>query len=321
MNLERSEQKLLAACNRHGLLPGTFNTYRGYLRRYVAALSQGRCQDLQTFLDHLATERKVSPSTIKQAVCALVFYIRHVQGKDPGRLLFPKAKGGRRAPTCLSLAEAHLVFQRMTGLPLLQASLMLGAGLRVRECLQLRLKDLDFSNHTIAVHGGKGDKDRTVPMPRALLASLEDRVQRCLLRHHDDRRGGVICPVPQESLRRKLGEATFGRAAWYWLFPSAAVRGNERWHATDRAVARQLREAAELAGILKRVSPHVMRHSFATAMLRNGTDIRTLQDLLGHNDIRTTMRYLHVEAAGLVTTPLDQEPSLEKVITFPTIAA
>lgn len=322
MNLEAAEKKLQMACERAGHLPKTITSYRGVLRRYVCALQSGECTGLQSYLDDISSgEDKLSPSSIKQVVCALVFYIKNVQRKDPGRLFFPKGNGHRRAPVCLSMAECQALFLRMSGTPLLQASIMLGSGLRVSEMLQLRLKDLDFAAGTIIVRGGKGDKDRTVPMPQSLRDPLQQHVQRCLVQHQDDRARGIICPVPQKSLRRKLGESTFGRAGWFWLFPSAKVHEDkkERWHATEKAVASALHKAADRVGILKRVTPHVMRHSFATALLRTGSDIRTIQDLLGHADIRTTMRYLHAETCGLVTSPIDMEPTLETVVTFPAI--
>jgi site-specific recombinase XerD len=287
-------------------LPTTRQTYQRIVGEYCDLLHGGHVADFQGYLDYLAAEKHVSSKTVRQALNALVFFYRRVLGKDPGQLQVPAGHGGRRVPVFMTHKECMEVLSRMERVPRLQCALMYGCGLRVSEMVQLRLKDLDFESGMLTIRSGKGDKDRTVRLPKSLEAEIRDQVERCKKLWASDNATGRVCPSPVPSLERKLGRAVFGRLAWYYLFPSRVVRGDERWHATPHGVAKALHVAAEAAGIIKRISPHVWRHSYATNLLHLGTDIRTLQIQLGHSHVETTEIYTHAVGDKGTMSPLDQ---------------
>jgi site-specific recombinase XerD len=286
-------------------LPETRQTYRRIIAEYLSLVGSGSVADFQGYLNYLASVKKVCSKTVRQALNAGVFFCRKVLGKDAPEFDLPACRSGRRVPVFMTHTECMAVLGRLERVPRLQCALMYGCGLRVSEMVQLRLKDLDFEAGMVVIHGGKGDKDRTVRMPQSLVADLHEQVRRCELLWETDRAAGRICPSPVPSLERKLGRAVFGRLAWYWLFPSRLAHPAERWHATTHGVAKALAAAAESARIIKRVSPHVWRHSYATNLLHAGTDIRTLQVQLGHSHVETTEIYTHAIGERGTGSPLD----------------
>lgn len=305
MNLTKALAALESAELKAAHLPNTRKTYRRIVEDYANQLRSGMVRDLQGYLDYLATHRRVAPKTIKQALNGLVFFVKHVLGRDPGKLRIPHVGPSRRVPVFLSHSECLALLARMERTPRLQAALLYGCGLRVSEVIQLRLKDIDLASGMLTVRAGKGDKDRTVRLPQSLVPEISEQIRRCRILWESDHAAGYCCPSPSPSLARKLGPAVFARIAWFWLFPSRVVRGRDRWHSTAQGISRALQLAAEQAGILKRVSPHVLRHSYATNLMRTGVDIRTMQDQLGHAHIETTEIYCHAIGARGTPSPLD----------------
>jgi site-specific recombinase XerD len=194
----------------------------------------------------------------------------------------------------------------MPRIPRLQAGLLAGAGLRIEsDMLTLRLKDIRLSDRVITIYEAKGGKSRAVRIPEFLVNDLDLQINACRRQWQADHQAGIICPHPQESLMRKLGKRTFGSLPWYWLFPSQKTHGHERWHASDKRLVTALREAAQALNITQRVNPHALRHSFATGLLRDGVDVRLIQEQLGHTNLQTTEIYLHTAGLRTVTSPLD----------------
>lgn len=304
----------------------TRETYRGWVRDYLNRIKTRKVENFQGYLDYLATERKVSWKTRKQALNALVFFHRRVLEVDPGILNIGKPTVGRRTPVFLTHAECLAALSRLERINRLQCVLMYGCGLRVTECLKMRLKDIDLASGMITVRSGKNDKDRTLRLPRSYFPMIEDQIRKCRRQWEKDSAAGLIFPIDDPALMRKLGRAQFKRLPWYWLFPSRVTRGEERWHATTKGLEKPLLEAAEAAGILKRVSPHVWRHSYATNLILSGVDIRTLQDQLGHSDVTTTEIYTHVVGYHGTESPLDKlggevfQPAPSNITRFPRTA-
>jgi site-specific recombinase XerD len=305
-----NKQLALEALERAELLKNhsstTRESYRRVIADYLDMLARREISNFQGYLDHLRADRQISSSGVWKALNAGVFFCREVLKKEAPVFKMPPKGGGKRVPVYLSHRECLAIFDRLERVPSLQCRLMYGCGLRVTEMCQLRLKDLDFESGMLTIRGGKGDKDRTVRLPRSLVPELMEQVRRCRFLHEKDKAAGRICPIDNPSLMRKLGRATFGRLEWYYLFPSRVTRGEERWHATPHGVAKALKDAAEGAGIIKRVSPHVFRHSYATNLLQSGTDIRTLQDQLGHSNVETTKIYTHAVGFRGTESPLDK---------------
>lgn len=240
----------------------------------------------------------------KSALCAMAFVFKWVLKADMGTLKLPpmpkEHQTLRIVPTRQELAR---IFAGMNGQARLMAGVMYGAGLRVNECCQLRVKDIDFESRVIMVWFGKGGKSRRTLLPERLVPALERHVALRMAMHENDlANGGGLVELPGR-LEHKYKEAK-RELGWQWLFPSTQVRGQYRWHATDESVAKQMRAAVRAAGITKRVTPHTLRHSFATHAMRVGNDPRTVQDLLGHENLETTMIYLHGDSAQGVS-PMD----------------
>ncbi|MGB0991712.1 MAG: tyrosine-type recombinase/integrase [Akkermansiaceae bacterium] len=316
MKLKETMAKMNAAQLAAGHLISTRKTYQSWLWQYAYALTDGKCSDVQTFLNYKTQVCRCHPKTIKQALNALVFFEKKVMLREPGMLDVPSVKrsSAKRTPVCLSMRECELIFVEMNRLRRLQGMLFVGCGLRVTEGLTLRLKDLCFDKKMVHVRKGKGDKDRSVRMPESIIPELEDQVNRCKKQWRKDHDRGLVCPTPEPSLERKFGRKTFGSLPWYWLFPSVAVRGDARWHSTSKGLSKALKVAAMKAEITKRVSPHVLRHSYATAVLELGYDLRQLQRALGHTHLETTEIYLHENGSTGVASPLDAR---RKVVSFP----
>jgi integron integrase len=269
--------------------------------------------DVEAFLTMLATERKVSASTHNQALSAVLFLYREVLCVQlPWLENINRPTQKRRIPSVLTKDEVAGLLAHMDGLPALLARLLYGTGMRLMEGMRLRIKDVDFDRHVIIVREAKGGKDRVVMMPHSLAPALRIQMLAARAQWETDRqaqRGGVETPHALEQKYPKVGH-TWG---WFWLFPSPTLSidprsGVERrHHLYEDRVQRALKRSVPLAGIHKPVSVHTLRHSFATHLLQAGTDIRTVQELLGHSDVSTTMIYTHVlkVAAGGTASPLD----------------
>ena len=270
-------------------------------------------QDIQAFITHLAVERRVAASTQNQALSAVLFLYRHVLEREistPSALL--RARKSEHLPTVLSKREAQAVLAQMSGLPKLMAQLLYGGGLRLMECMRLRVKDVDFDHVQLLVRDGKGEKDRSTVLPQVAISGLRSQIDQVRALHETDLAEGFGEVALPYALDRKYPSA--GRElAWQFVFPAAhrsidPLTNTIRRHHLDAGVLqRAVKMAAEAAGILKPVSPHTFRHSFATHLLQSGYDIRTVQELLGHRDVKTTMIYTHVlQRGGLaVKSPLD----------------
>ena len=321
MNLTQAKLALREAQLKKGHRKTTRVAYRYWVVRYSESLIKGHCSDLQTFLDTLVTgPARISSATVKQALNALVFFHRYVLEKPVEGLRVPSATRAPKQPEFLTSSECEKIFRLLTGTVKLQAMLLYGTGLRVREILTLRLKDVCLQSLTIRCQEAKGGKTRTVALPARLAGDLSDHIARIKAQWQQDSARRITCPPPEPSLARKLGPATFGTLPWYWVFPSRAVRGLERWHATSQGLDKALKTAAGQAGIAKRISPHVFRHSYITSHFLRGADPRTVQVYVGHTRLETTMRYAHAAGRFGLPSPLDL-PAPENVLAFPDLPA
>src|SRR5262245_25990755 len=281
--------------------------------------------EIEAFLTHLAVEGRVSASTQNQALGALLFLYRDVLGTEVGDLDAVRANRPKRVPLVLSLDEVRALLGALDGLPTtepygLMGRLMYGAGLRLMECCRLRVKDIDLERGQLTVRQGKGDKDRFVMLPRATADGLRARLKwRRELHEQDLARGFGRVEMP-DALARKFPRADH-ELSWQLVFASTRLSRCPRtgaWgrhHLHESAVQRAVTTAVRSLGWTKRCTCHTLRHSFATHLLEMGQDIRTVQELLGHNDVRTTMIYTHVmqKAAARVASPLDQWQSAAAV--------
>jgi integron integrase len=271
-------------------------------------------KDVERFLSYLATEGKVAAATQRQALNALVFLYRDVLDKPLGGEITPiRSKRLRRPPTVLTQTEVQQLLAVMTGKHALMAKLLYGAGLRLLECIRLRIQDIDFGQGLIFVRGGKGSKDRTTILPKNLQDELQNQVQAVKALHHKDLEDGFGEAYIPEALARKYPKA--GREVnWQWVFPARERSvdprsGREmRHHVLESGLQKAVKRAADQAGIAKKTGCHTLRHSFATHMLENGVNIRVLQELLGHADVKTTEIYTHVMARDIrkLQSPLDR---------------
>lgn len=272
--------------------------------------------DVESFLSWLASARNVSGSTHRQALAALLFFYRKVLGMDlPWMNEIGRPRPTRRVPVVLTPEEVARILDALEGEHRLVAQLLYGTGMRISEGLQLRVKDVDFDHATIIVREGKGSKDRALMLPQCLIAPLREQLVRDKLLWSADQaagRGGVAMP---NALERKYPRAGYSWP-WFWVFPQRALSVDprsgvvRRHHLYDQTFQRAFKRAVENARIAKLATPHTLRHSFATALLRSGYDIRTVQELLGHSDVATTMIYTHVLKVGGagVRSPMDALP-------------
>ena len=271
-------------------------------------------KEINAFLTRLAVKAKVSASTQNQALAALLFYFRFVKCDNPNDLQSViRAKKKPRIPVVFSRQEVRDVISHMSGSKQLATKLLYGTGMRLNELLNLRILDLDFDRGEIIVRYGKGSKDRHVMLPQSLVPELKQHIQKVKKIHEQDLRDGWgSVPLPG-GLAQKYADA--GKEfKWQWLFPQKNRWKNEqtgeqgRWHLDETLLQRAVKQAILEAGINKNASCHTFRHSFATHLLENGYDIRTVQELLGHNDVKTTQIYTHVlnKGANGVVSPLDR---------------
>jgi integron integrase len=296
----------------------TEEAYASWIKRFILfhnkrhPASMG-ADEVNAFLTHLAVDAHVSAPTQNQALCALLFLYRIVL-QDPLPWLKDVVRARRpiRLPVVLTPEEVRLVLQEMHGTPALIAQLLYGGGLRLLEAMQLRVKDLDFARRQIFVRDPKGRRDRLTILPQAVAAAMVDHLDRVRELHVEDRRAGFGSVWLPNAIARKFPNADI-EWRWQWVFPATAryvdedARTERRHHLHESVVQRAVRAAATRAGLSKRVTCHTFRHSFATHLLERGNDIRTVQELLGHRDVSTTMIYTHVLRHGPlgVRSPLD----------------
>jgi len=310
-----------AACRARHYSLRTERAYVGWVRRYVLANGKRHPRglgqaELEAFLTALAVDARVAAGTQNQALSALLFLYRQVLGMDrlPWLEGVVRAKHPARIPVVLSRGEVQRLLAHIDGACWLMAALLYGTGMRLMECVRLRVKDVDFDRGEIVVREGKGGKDRRVPLPKRLRDSLHERIERTRVVHAQDLAAGLgRVWLPDALVRKHANAAT--ELGWQYVFPAARVSvdprdGTKRRHHVDEAVLqRAVKSARGRAGIAKPASCHTLRHSFATHLLESGHDIRTVQELLGHKDVATTQIYTHVlgRGAGGVLSPLDAD--------------
>lgn len=310
-----------AACRARHYSLRTERAYVGWVRRYVLANGKRHPRglgqaELEAFLTALAVDARVAAGTQNQALSALLFLYRQVLGMDrlPWLEGVVRAKHPARIPVVLSRGEVQRLLAHIDGACWLMAALLYGTGMRLMECVRLRVKDVDFDRGEIVVREGKGGKDRRVPLPKRLRDSLHERIERTRVVHAQDLAAGLgRVWLPDALVRKHANAAT--ELGWQYVFPAARVSvdprdGTKRRHHVDEAVLqRAVKSARGRTGIAKPASCHTLRHSFATHLLESGHDIRTVQELLGHKDVATTQIYTHVlgRGAGGVLSPLDAD--------------
>ena len=296
----------------------TEEAYLDWVRRYILFHQKRHpetmgAEEIRAFLTHLASERNVAASTQNQALSAILFLYREVLRKEVDPVFASGTKRPNRLPTVLTREEVIRILDELRGSHKLMAQLLYGSGLRLMECVRLRVKDLDFDYKTITVRDGKGEKDRITPMPDSLIPHLQRQVERVRLLHEEDLAAGFGQVYLPHALGTKYPNAAT-ELGWQYLFPAPNYSLDprspgtmRRHHLAPSGLQKSVKEATHKVGIRKRVTCHTFRHSFATHLLQGGYDIRTVQELLGHKDVRTTMIYTHVlQRGGLaVKSPLD----------------
>ncbi len=310
---------LVEAMRRGRLAENTIRAYVGWIKRYIHFHERRHPKylgpnDVVAFLSYLANEELVAASTQSQALNALVFLYRAIDQPLGELPKYSRPKRSRRLPTVLTEREVRALLTRVEGKQQqLGAKLMYGAGLRVSEAAQLRVQDIEFERKEIMVRRGKGDKDRVTILPEATIPALRAQIRRvAALQKKDQLKGDVVAPLPGRLAEKK--PASSRSLGWCYLFPSTRLHRNvhtglyERWHMSPSSLQRAVKDAVRASpGIHRDASSHTLRHSFATHLLRTGTDIRTVQKLLGHTSLRTTSVYLHVLGKGAfgIVSPLD----------------
>ena len=311
-------QRVRLALRARHYSPRTEKAYVGWVRRFV--LFHGKrhpdqlgAPEVTGYLSHLASVGKVSASTQNQAFAALLFLYRDVLGRELAGLdETPRAKRPVRVPLVLAREEVRAVFRRMHGVPRLMALLVYGAGLRLLECCRLRVKDVDFERREITIHDGKGRKDRVTVFPDRLVEPMRAQLERARHQFLHDLEGEAGYVALPDALARKFPNAP-REWAWQWVFPARRIYVDgetgqrRRHHLHESVLQRAFAAAVREAGLSKPASCHTLRHSFATHLLETGYDIRTIQELLGHTDVSTTMVYTHVlnRSERGVCSPLD----------------
>ncbi|MBU1487755.1 integron integrase [bacterium] len=274
-------------------------------------------KEISEYLSHLATEQKVAASTQNQALNAIVFLYKHVLRIELGDFgHIERSKRPERLPTVMAKSEVSRVLAAMSGTYGLMTKLIYGCGLRLMECVRLRIKDIDFEHNQVIVRDGKGMKDRVTMLPEQLKPSLLEHLARVKVIHEQDIQKGLGEVYLPFALERKYPNAA-KEWGWQYVFPSERISKDHRsgkirrHHLNESGLQRAVQSAARSAGLSKPVSPHTFRHSFATHLLESGYDIRTVQELLGHKDVSTTMIYTHVINKGGMgaESPLDMLPS------------
>jgi integron integrase len=289
----------------------TERTYCDWIKRFILHFNMKSRNDLsdgekkiETYLTFLARERNVAPSTQNQALNALVFFYKHVLEQPLNeKINAERAARKIRIPVVLTRDETKRIIGAMTGIHQLVVKLLYGSGLRIIECLRLRVHDIDFDMKALTVRSGKGDKDRVTTFPPSLQEPLETHLRRVRIVHEGDIANGYGAVYLPHALARKYPNAA-RQWQWQYVFPAQKLSTDprtgiiRRHHMDPSPINKAIANAVRIADVQKRVSAHTFRHSFATDLLRRGTDIRTIQSLLGHKDVQTTMIYTHVLQQG-----------------------
>lgn len=295
----------------------TVAAYASWIKRFILFHKNRHPKDMgaeeiRAFVDNLVTNHHVSSATQNQALQGILFLYKNILNKDVGWIEnIKRSSRVKHLPVVLSKKEVIKVFNNLEGRNKIIVSLLYGSGLRLSECLKLRIKDIDFDYKQILVRDGKGEKDRHTILPDSAIPDLKEHLNRVYLKHKEDLKIGKGETILPYALKKKYPNAgkEFG---WQYAFPANKfIKDKEsglifRWHIHESTIQRAVKEAVKKAGLTKSASPHTFRHSFATHLLENGYDIRTIQELLGHKSVRTTMIYTHVLNRGLgVKSPLD----------------
>jgi integron integrase len=297
----------------------TERSYIGWYKQFVRFYglkhhpAEMGADEVEAFLTHLAVERDVAPATQNQALNALVFLYRNVLGKPLEGIDAVRAKEKERLPVVLTEMEVRNILAPQQGDTGCAMKLLYGCGLRVNECLRLRIKDIDFETRVVRIHDGKGQKDRILKLPDCLHGELQSQMAAGRILFEADRASGVAGVYLPHALA-KSAPAYAVSWEWFWLFPAGSLSNDpragviRRHHITDAKVNRDLQRAVKANQIYKKVTAHTLRHSYATHLLLNGVDLRSIQESLGHVDIRTTEIYTHVAKAmrGEIGSPLDR---------------
>jgi integron integrase len=304
-------------CRQRHLSVKTEQSYLTWIRQYVRfhglkhPREMGKAE-IEAYLNHLALKRRVSASTQSSALNAIAFLYRDVLSiKMPNLDRFKKLKRYQTIPVVMSGREVQATLEHMKGTTRLMAELIYGSGMRIGECMTLRIKDIDFDFFSITVRAAKGNKDRATLLPESAIPSLKKHLLKVAQLHVEDKlKGNGYVPMPN-ALYKKYPSASRG-ISWQYVFPSTVVRPwldtghHARWHCSPSTLRRAFRTAVKKANIHKHVGVHTLRHSFASHLLEAGTDIRTIQQLLGHQHLQTTMIYTHVKPDHKnVSSPLD----------------
>ena len=296
----------------------TEKTYIHWIRKYILFHDKRHPNDMgepeiSQFISHLAVSKRVAASTQNQALCAILFLYKQVLKVDIGEMDITWAKKGKRLPVVFSPNEVRKIMSQLSGTKWIMVNLLYGAGLRLKECLRLRVKDIDFDYGEITIRSSKGNKDRVTILPEILKEPLRKQIEKVRRLHEKDLKAGFGKVSLPFALERKYRNAN-SELGWQYVFPSRTLSVDprnglkQRYHVHSTVLQKVVREAKKKASITKHASCHTFRHSFATHLLRDGQDIRTVQELLGHNNVNTTMVYTHVLKKGGfgVTSPSDK---------------
>ena len=293
----------------------TERTYMHWIRSYIRHFLPKHPREtgvdgVKKYLTFLAVDKHVSPSTQNQCLAALLFLYRLLE-IDLGDMDFVRAKKEKHLPTVLTEDETMTLMDHLTGIYKIMGQLMYGGGLRLNECLQLRVKDIDFYNRTITLRDTKSNQDRATCLPMSVIPSLQLHLQKVKALHQEDLANGYGEVEMPHALARKYPNAAWDWG-WQYVFPAAGLSKDPRstrigrHHVFESSVQRAVKNAARQAGIVRHVGPHTLRHCFATHLLQAGENIRTIQELLGHKKLETTMIYTHVVGGAAVRSPLDR---------------
>ncbi len=316
-------EKLVEKARIRNLAIRTEQTYREWVERYLrfcehSGISGTRGDHVRSYLDYLIIKRNVSASTQNVALNSVVFLFRNVLETELGKLgEFKYSKRPKRLAVVLTVGEISLIFGQLSGRNRLMSSLMYGSGMRLMECIRLRVMDVDFNYRQIIVRAAKGNKDRVVPLPNRLVPELRDHLEGVSNIYEGDLKKGVAGVYLPDALRRKF---KYAEQDWRWqyVFPSSKLSEDprsgrlRRHHINETVLQKAISRAGTNANIPKRVTSHTMRHSFASHLLESGHDIRTIQELLGHADVSTTMIYTHVlnQPGITIRSPLDNNSGI-----------
>ena len=307
-----------AQMKREGYGNKTIEAYIYWIRKYIIFNDKKHPSDLnkdnvENFLTHLAVKKNVSASTQNQALSALLYLYKNIVKQEIGWLEgIVRAKRSKRIPVVFTKQEVREIFKHLNGVPRLVCSLLYGSGLRLGEALRLRIKDINFDSNQIIVREAKGDKDRITTLPKTIIPELKEHLNKVYLQHKEDLKKGKGRTKLPYALAKKYPNAATD-FYWQYAFPADKFVKDEetglvfRYHIHESTIQRKLKEAIRKAKVTKPGSSHTLRHSFATHLLENGYDIRTIQELLGHSSVKTTMIYTHVvkQGAGIIS-PLDR---------------